>query len=48
ISKNLPRGKNANFLVDLMQRSGKFLENHEINKVRIDLGENPANLIWLW
>ena len=48
ISRNLPRGKNANFLVDLMRRAGSFLENHEINRVRVDLKENPANSIWLW
>lgn len=48
ISGNLPRGKNATFLVDLMQRAAGFLENHEINKVRIDLKETPANAIWLW
>jgi len=48
ISKNLPRGKNAKFLVDLMSRAGRFLERHDINKVRVDLKENPANAIWLW
>ena len=48
ISRNLPRGKNANFLVDLMRRAGSFLERHEINRVRVDLKENPANSIWLW
>ena len=48
ISRNLPRGKNANFLVDLMRRAGSFLEGHEINRVRVDLKENPANSIWLW
>ena len=32
----------------IMERSGAVLENHEINKVRRDLGENPANRIWLW
>lgn len=48
ISRNLPRGKNANFLVDLMHRAGSFLERHEINRVRVDLKENPANSIWLW
>lgn len=48
ISKNLPRGKNADFLVDLMKRAMGFLEKHEINNVRVDLKENPANSIWLW
>lgn len=48
LSRNLPRGRNAKFLIDLMQRAQSFLEEHEINKVRIDLKEHPANSIWLW
>ncbi len=48
ISKNLPHGRNAKFLIDLMQRAQEYLEKHEINKVRMDLRENPANAIWLW
>jgi 2,3-bisphosphoglycerate-independent phosphoglycerate mutase len=48
IHKHLPSGKNAKFLIGLMNKAAKFLESHEINKVRVDLGENPANLIWLW
>ncbi len=48
ISKNLPRGDNADILIKLMEESRKALENHEINLVRIDLKENPANMIWLW
>ncbi|MCM8780888.1 MAG: cofactor-independent phosphoglycerate mutase [Candidatus Omnitrophica bacterium] len=48
ISKNLPRGKNSEFIVRLMQASYKILENHEINLIRVDLKENPANMVWLW
>ena len=48
ISKNLPKGENADILIKLMQDSRKILDNHEINQVRIDLKENPANMIWLW
>ena len=48
IAKHLPRGKNADVIIDLINRSHEFLSNHEINKVRLDLGENPANMIWLW
>lgn len=48
VSKNLPQGENAPILIKLMQDSRKLLENHEINQVRIDLRENPANMIWLW
>ncbi len=48
ISKNLPKGEGADILIKLMQDSRKILESHEINLVRIDLKENPANMIWLW
>ena len=48
ITKNLPKGKGSEILFDLMRDSFHLLENHEVNKVRIDLGENPANMIWLW
>jgi 2,3-bisphosphoglycerate-independent phosphoglycerate mutase len=48
ITKNLPKGKNSDKLIALMRKSQEFLANHDINKVRIDLGENPANMIWLW
>jgi len=32
----------------LMEKSKNIFEAHSVNKVRIDLGENPANMIWLW
>ncbi|MBU0503587.1 MAG: cofactor-independent phosphoglycerate mutase [Candidatus Omnitrophota bacterium] len=48
IAKHLPKGKNSEIIIDLMRGSRKVLEAHEINHVRIDLKENPANMIWLW
>lgn len=48
ISKNLPNGDGAEITIKLMQESRALLEKHEINLVRIDLKENPANMIWLW
>jgi len=48
ISRNLPKGEGAQFLIDLMKMSRNILSSHEINQVRVDLGENPANMIWLW
>ena len=48
IAKNLPRGKNSELLIDLMARSQQYLEEHDINRVRKDLGENPVSSIWLW
>ncbi len=46
--KILPRGRNAEILIDLMARSQNLFENHDINRVRRDLGENPVSSIWLW
>ena len=48
VSKNLPKGKNAEMLNSLMAQSAQLFENHAINKVRKDLGENPVSTIWLW
>jgi 2,3-bisphosphoglycerate-independent phosphoglycerate mutase len=47
-SRNLPKGPGAVVLKDLMMMSKNILSAHEINQVRVDLGENPANMIWLW
>ncbi|MCK9573372.1 MAG: cofactor-independent phosphoglycerate mutase [Candidatus Omnitrophica bacterium] len=48
IKKHLPSGRGSEHIITLMNRSRELLKDHEINKVRIDLGENPANMIWLW
>lgn len=48
ISSHLPKGKGADILIKLMMDSAHILEKHEINKVRVDLKENPANMMWLW
>jgi len=48
IDKILPRGKGAELLIDLMARSQQLFNNHDINKVRKDLGENQVSSIWLW
>lgn len=48
IAKHLPKGKGEEVLIRLMKESAKILASHEINQVRIDLRENPADMIWLW
>lgn len=48
IKRYLPKGKGCKFLAQLMDESRRILDEHEINKVRTDLGENPANMLWLW
>ena len=48
ITKYLPKGTGAKMLLKLMEKSESLLAPHPINKVRVDLKENPANRIWLW
>ena len=48
ISRNLPKGDSADVVIQLMEDARKILDKHEINLVRVDLKENPANMIWLW
>ncbi len=45
---HLPRGRGSRLLKDLMTQSRIILDEEEINEIRIDLGENPANMIWPW
>ncbi|MDD5567630.1 MAG: cofactor-independent phosphoglycerate mutase [Candidatus Omnitrophica bacterium] len=48
ILENLPKGDSSEIITKLMEDSREILGKHEINLVRIDLKENPANMIWLW
>lgn len=44
----LPKGAGEELMRKLMYDAKLLLQDHEINQVRVDLGENPANMIWLW
>jgi len=48
IKPHWPQGPFAQELIELMEKSKEILANHPINQVRIDLKENPANMIWMW
>lgn len=48
VGKIMPKGKGADLLKELMAKSQRFFDEHPINKVRRDLGENPVSTIWLW
>ena len=48
IKNYLPSGEDANLLCKLIMDSKLLLRDHKINRVRVDLGENPANMVWLW
>jgi 2,3-bisphosphoglycerate-independent phosphoglycerate mutase len=44
----LPTGDRADALRRLMEIAHDVLPHHEINLARIDRGERPANMLWLW
>ncbi len=48
VEEHYPQGAGDELLIGLMEQSRAALESHEINQVRVDLGKNPANMIWLW
>lgn len=48
IETHLPKGPGEELLKKLMYDARLLLQDHEINQVRVDLNENPANMIWLW
>jgi 2,3-bisphosphoglycerate-independent phosphoglycerate mutase len=45
---NLPSGPGSDLLREVMSRSATVLAGHEVNEVRLSLGENTASMLWLW
>ncbi len=48
IEAHMPKGPGSELLKKLMSDARLLLQDHEINQVRLDLNENPANMIWFW
>lgn len=48
LEDHFPKGPGEELLKKLMYDTKLLLQDHEINQVRVDLAENPANMIWLW
>ena len=48
IIKFLPSGEGAERLINVMNSSQMIFHNHPQYKRRAELGETPANSIWLW
>ncbi len=48
IDAHFPKGPGEELLKKLMFDTKLLLQDHEVNQVRVDLQENPANMIWLW
>jgi len=48
ITVYLPQGRGEEVLRGLMRDSAGILQNHRLNRGRIESGKRPANAIWLW
>jgi len=48
VEEHLPRGKDAEFLKGLMERSSEVLAGHEVNAARRSRDHPEATQIWLW
>lgn len=46
--EGLPSRRGAEVIQEMLEKSAQALMHHPINEVRVDLGENPANALWLW
>jgi 2,3-bisphosphoglycerate-independent phosphoglycerate mutase len=41
-------GRQTGLPADVFETSGHILAHQTLNDVRLDLGENPANALWIW
>ena len=48
IARYLPKGKGGKRVREIMERASKIVAEHDVNRVRMDLGEVPATHVWLW
>ena len=48
VRRHLPGARTNPRLRDCVQRCSAVLAASSVNAVRLDLGENPANALWLW
>lgn len=48
VGDNLPKGEDAQIIIDMMKKSYEILKDHPVNKRRIEKGLNPANTAWIW
>ena len=48
IGEYLPKGDNADKLLELLKRSNEILKNHPVNQMRVKEGKRPATSLWFW
>jgi 2,3-bisphosphoglycerate-independent phosphoglycerate mutase len=48
LHEHLPGGEEGSWLRGILDRAAGILTEHEVNRIRLDLGENPADRLWPW
>ena len=48
LAAHLPSGRDSMPLRGFLESAFARLRAHEVNRVRLDLGENPADAVWAW
>jgi 2,3-bisphosphoglycerate-independent phosphoglycerate mutase len=48
VKENMPHGEDSEVLRELIEASWEILEEHPVNRLRIESGKRPANSIWFW
>lgn len=48
VTESWQRYMNAPEWAELLNKASTILENHPVNRKRLEMGKNPANGIWLW
>lgn len=48
LAAHLPSGRDSMALRGFLEAAFARLRAHEVNRVRLDLGENPADAVWAW
>lgn len=43
-----PLGRRKDLATKLFQETHRILDEHDVNRIRLDLSEDPANGVWLW
>jgi 2,3-bisphosphoglycerate-independent phosphoglycerate mutase len=48
IDEHMPEGPGHEVLQKIIKEAPSALAKHEVNRVRVDLKQNPANAVWIW
>jgi len=48
LADHMPEGPGHEVLQKVIKEAPAALAKHEVNRVRVDLKQNPANAVWIW